>query len=425
MRCSRIPALTEEIRAILAAFRKGYTCPRFLQYRASIILLAEEGMENKAIGLEVGVHPNTARLWRNRFAEALPRLIRISGEEPDRLKDEVTAVLTDEARPGTPPTFGRDVRCKVMLLACQNPSDYGYEVSHWSLALLKLALIKEGIVSSISTGAIYHILRSAEIKPWKIGYYLHSKEEYESYETYSAKITLINSLYAQAEELKEKDVLVYCADEMTGIQALEHAYPDKPTLPGMDAKMDFNYIRHGVTTCIGFFNVQTGEMFDPFLNSTRKDDDFTEALSKVIDANPDKKHAFVLDNLNTHRSEALVRYVAGKIGYEGDLGKKGKNGILKDMESRTNFLADESHAIRFYYVPIHCSWMNQIEIWFGILNRRLLRRKSFTSIEMLENSIRTFVSQYNEFFAHPYKWNYNSVPEVKEYSAEELINAVA
>lgn len=154
---------------------------------------------------------------------------------------------------------------------------------------------------------------------------------------------------------------------MTGLQALEHAYPDKDVMPGMCARMDFNYIRHRTTSFIGFFNVQDGTIFDPYLKGTRSNSDFAEALSLVVDANPARKHLFVLDNLNVHKSEELVRYVAEKIGFTGDLGVKGKCGILKDMESREAFLTDESHAIRFLFVPIHCSWMNQIEIWFGIL----------------------------------------------------------
>ena len=95
------------------------------------------------------------------------------------------------------------------------------------------------------------------------------------------------------------------------------------------------------------------------------------------------------------------------------------------MKSREAFLSDESHAIRFLYVPIHCSWMNQIEIWFGILNRKLIRRTSFTSVEELQIKIRAFVKQYNELFAHPYKWKYNSVPEVKKHTVEELLEAIA
>ena len=424
MRRCKAFILTDKIRDILSTFSNSYSYPRFLQYRSQLLLLAEKGEDNKEIAVKIGVHPNTVRLWRNRFVSELSRLISIEQKEPSELKATVINLLTDIKRSGAPCTYDTDKRLKIRLLACQNPSDYGLEASHWSLSLLKSVLEKENI-THISKGGIYYILKTADIKPWKIRYYLHSKEKYESYETYSAKIARINALYAQAGELADNDTMVYCTDEMTCIQALEHAFPDKPTLPGKEARMDFNYIRHGTTTLIGFFNVATGTICDPFLNKTRTDEDFIKALSRVVDENPDKKHAFVLDNLNTHRSEALVRYIAEKIGYQGDLGVKGKYGILQNMESRADFLSDESHSIRFYYVPIHCSWMNQIEIWFGILNRRLLKRKSFKSVAMLEQSIQIFIEQYNELFAHPYNWTYNSVPEVKEYTAEGLLKGAA
>ena len=423
MRKSTPFVLTKAIRDILIALSKSYTEAFCLKQRASIILCAEKGWTNIQIANEIGIHYNTVALWRNRFIQELTYLVQVDEEEPKKLKDQVAISLTDLPRSGAPWIFDGAIRLKIRLMACQNPADYGFEASQWSLSLLRQAVINEKIVESISIGAIYHILISAQIKPWNIRYYLHSKEKYESYDTYSAKIQAINELYSQASNLLEQDILVWCTDEMTGIQALEHAYPDKPTMPGMDARMDFNYIRHGVTTLIGFYNVQSGKVFEPFLNDTRKEDDFTHALSQVIDANPDKQHIFVLDNLNTHRSETLVRYVAEKIGFQGDLGIKGQSGILKDMDSRAAFLADKSHAVRFCYVPIHCSWMNQIEIWFGIMNKRLLRRKSFTGVEALENSIRRFAKQYNDLFAHPFKWTYNSVPSIEKYAAEELLDA--
>ena len=155
-----------------------------------------------------------------------------------------------------------------------------------------------------------------------------------------------------------------------------------------------------------FFLCANRQVTTPYLKSTRTADDFVETIASVIDTNPEKEHAFAFafffDNLNIHKSVALVRYVAKKINYPGSLGIEQKFGIIKNSETRTEFLSDTSHFIRFYYVPFHCSWMNQIEIWFGVLNRQLIRHNSFKSVEELEMLIRDYITRYNSLFAHPY-----------------------
>ena len=196
---------------------------------------------------------------------------------------------------------------------------------------------------------------------------------------------------------------------MTGIQALEHKYPDKLPLPGQEAKMEFEYIRHGTTSLIGFFHVAEGKIFEPYLNETRTEVDFCEAVQQVVETDPGKSWVFVCDGLNTHKSESLVQLVATACNIEEDLGKKGKYGILKNKQSREEFLHDPNHRIRFVYTPKHCSWMNQIEIWFCIINRKLLKRKSYVSTEELRESIRRFIDQYN-ILTHPFKWTYTGVP---------------
>ncbi len=250
------------------------------------------------------------------------------------------------------------------------------------------------------------------MQPHKIRYWLHSTEKEEEPEVFAEKVNEICEVYRNAQENSRKGDYTISTDEMTGIQALEHKYPDKPPLPGQCAKMEFEYIRHGTTSLIGFFNVATGRVEAPYLNQTRTEADFVAAVRTLVNTASSASWTFVCDGLNTHKSESLVRFVAEKCNLNVDLGEKGKSGILKNMESRAEFLHDPSHRIRFVYTPKHSSWMNQIEIWFGIINRLLLKRKSYISVEKLEASILRFVDQYN-LTAHPFKWTYAGIPLAK------------
>ncbi len=247
------------------------------------------------------------------------------------------------------------------------------------------------------------------MQPHKIRYWLHSTEKTEDPDSFAQKVNEICGIYHNAQELSQEGAHVISTDEMTGIQALEHKYPDKLPLSGQCAKMEFEYIRHGTTSLIGFFDVASGRMETPYLNHTRTEEDFVNAVKALIDTDHEASWTFVCDGLNTHKSESLVRFVAEACSIDIDLGQKGKRGILKSMESRSAFLHDPAHRIRFVYTPKHSSWMNQIEIWFGIINRKLLKRKSYISIEDLENSIRLFIAQYN-LTAHPFKWTYAGIP---------------
>ena len=114
----------------------------------------------------------------------------------------------------------------------------------------------------------------------------------------------------------------------------------------------------------------------------------------------------MVDNLDTHRSASLVRWVADQSGVELDLGQKGKRGTLKNRQTRAAFLSDPSHRIVFHYTPKHTSWMNQVEIWLSILVRKLLKRGSFTSVDDLQQKVMGFIDYYNRTMAKPFKWTY-------------------
>jgi transposase len=210
--------------------------------------------------------------------------------------------------------------------------------------------------------------------------------------------------------LHEQGTHTVSCDEMTGIQALERLHATKPVKPGFVERREFEYVRHGTQTLIANFEVATGRIISPTIGDTRTEMDFAEHIKRSISANPEGEWIFVSDQLNTHKSETLVRFVAEQCNIQIDLGEKGKSGILKSIETRTAFLTCPSHRIRFVYTPKHASWLNQVEIWFSILVRKLLRRASFTSKENLAQRILTFIEYFNDTMAKPFKWTYKDRP---------------
>jgi hypothetical protein len=127
----------------------------------------------------------------------------------------------------------------------------------------------------------------------------------------------------------------------------------------------------------------------------------------LIDRHPDyETYHFVADQLNTHKSEALVRFVADFCDCREDLGIKGESGILKSMSTREAYLNDPNKRIIFHYTPKHASWMNQIEVWFGILMRKVIKRGNFSSQQDLKDKILAFIAYFNKTMSKPFKWTY-------------------
>jgi hypothetical protein len=196
-------------------------------------------------------------------------------------------------------------------------------------------------------------------------------------------------------------------EELTGVQALERKHPGLPLAPGKVERREFEYVRHGTRSFILSRDVVSGHLLAPACGPTRTEADFLAHLQAVIATHPEAiRWHVVCDQLNTHQSESLVRWVADLSGLQEDLGVKGERGILASIASRAAFLSDPAHTVVFHYTPKHSSWLNQIEIWLSILARKLLKRGSFPSVEDLQAKVFAFIDYYNRTMAKPFKWTY-------------------
>ena len=228
---------------------------------------------------------------------------------------------------------------------------------------------------------------------------------------FAEDVETICTLYAYTPLLHSLGVHVVSTDELTGIQALERKAPTKPMRPGLVERREFEYIRHGTQSAIVTFEVATGRIRQVSLGPTRKEDDFVAHVAHTIASDPEAGWVFVVDQLNIHQSMGLVELVARECGLSDAVAAAKAQGQFKSMVSRKMFLNDPTHRIQFIYTPTHTSWLNQIEIWFSILVRRVIKRSNFSSVEDLCVRIRAFVAYFNQT-AKPFNWTYTGRPLV-------------
>ncbi len=180
---------------------------------------------------------------------------------------------------------------------------------------------------------------------------------------------------------------------------------------GQEERQEFEYIRHGTLSLIANWDIAQGKVICPSLGPTRTESDFAHHIARTIQTAPNDAWIFIVDQLSTHQSVSLVRLVTACCQLDEELGIKGKEGVLKSMSTRAAFLADPTHRLRFVYIPKHSSWLNQIECWFSILVRRLLRRGNFVSTEDLEQQILDFMDYFNRTMAKPFQWKFKGFSE--------------
>jgi transposase len=399
--------ITQRQQQILDEFSRSRSEPYFLRQRSTIILLAFAGLLNEQIALRVDLERHQVGLWRCRWADAFDRLVRLECLDGGAaLRDAIREVLADAPRAGSPGKFTADQLALLFATACEPPEKSGRPITHWTHAELADELSKRGVVASISARHLGRLLDEAELKPYRVRYWLNAKEKDDP--DFVTDVQYVCATYAVAAGLYEKlGTHTVSTDEMTGIQALQRIAPSKPVQPGREARVEFEYSRHGTQALICNFHVVTGEVVSPSVGDTRTEEDFVRHIERTVATDPEAGWVFVTDQLNIHQSEGLVRLVARLCGIdEQTLGEKGKSGVLLSLLSRKEFLGEASHRIRFVYTPKHSSWLNQVEIWLGILARRVIRRGNFNSKEDLRSKILAFIDYFNEVLAKPFKWTF-------------------
>jgi transposase len=402
--------ITERQQDILRTIADAPTASSQLRQRATIILLAFQKRSNPEIARAVGLSRRQVSTWRRRWADAWDRLIRIECTASQAAtRRAIERALSDEPRPGPPGKFTPEQVVGILAVACEPPAKSGRPITQWTAGELADEVVKRGLVPSISPAQVGRYLREAALQPHKKRYWLNTTEK--DPRAFQEQAEAVCATYREAPALAEGHrTHTVSTDEMTGIQALERNAPDRPMTYGRCQRIEFEYTRHGTLTLIGNFEVTTGELIACTIGATRTEADFAGHIERTVATDPDASWIFVVDNLNIHCSETLVRVVAAACGIDEPLGKKGVRGVLRSLASRQAFLSDRGHRIRLVYTPKHSSWLNQIEVVFGVIMRKVIRRGSFTSVADLRSKLSNFIEYFNRVFAKPFHWTYTGRP---------------
>jgi putative transposase len=311
----------------------------------------------------------------------------------------------------------------------EDPAAAGCPTGSWSLDDLALAICREahdqdllrarlaaaaGAASAaqpapaapdlrpMSRSTIQRILTEADLKPHKSAYWLNSHDP-----DFQAKAGDICQLYLSAPALFQAGELVISTDEKTGILIRRRKYPSKPAQPGLPRRREHEYVRLGSTHLSASFCVPTGQVaYD--LTRTHGGDDFVAHLRHAVGEMPRaRRYHWVVDNNRTHSTPAVCALVAELSGLAVPEG-------LKTAKARRQWLSDGGHRHVFHFTPVHGSWLNQVELFFGVLTRKLLKRDDFASAEAFVQRLQSWMAYYNEQWAHPYRWTYAGTPLVRD-----------
>ena len=315
--------------------------------RARLILLAADGESNRSIADKIGMHYNQVGRWRRRYGE-----LGLAG-------------LVDEDRPGRPHVYGHDEVLKMVHLVTTEPPDAR---TAWTCELVAEQMAAEG--TPISASQVWRIFDGLDLKPWQTESWMTSNDP-----EFWAKASDVCGLYLNPPE----NAVVWSVDEKSQIQAKSRVAPTSEATPGRRRRQDHGYVRHGTAVLFAGLDVHDGQVAGWVTDSTRSDN-FVAFLGDLVGQTPAGLDLHcIVDNLSAH-STAKVHA----------------------------FLADNPH-VQLHYTPTHASWLNQVELFFSILQRRLIRNGEFDSVEELADRIIEFIKAYNRK-AKPFRWTYDGRP---------------
>jgi transposase len=312
--------------------------------------------------------------------------------------------------PEDPGAFPPDERLHVLTLASSKTEDHDQPATRWSLDDIAFTIVNEAASRAISRSTIQRILAAADLKPHKSVYWLNSHDP-----DFDARAQDICQLYRNASALYQQGRLVLSSDEKTGMQILQRKYATQLAQPGKPEKREFEYIRHGTRVLLTSFVVPTGKVVWK-LGETRTSLDWVSHLRQVREHYPDMRgYDWIVDNLNTHWSLEVCRLVAEwcEVPFVAQ--------ELRCGAQRRAFLSDPQHKVVFHFTPKHGSWLNQVELFFSVLSRQVLRRGDFASVEQFEARLQAWLEKYNESRAHAYRWTYTGEPLVRGTPWEQTL----
>ncbi len=324
--------------------------------RAQIVLLARGGLGSEEIARRLGITARSVRKWKGRFAD-----------------NPCLEGLEDGERCGRPAQIPVEIRCQLVQLACHRPDDEEDPAPFrdiWTHASLSDALAKS-TGYRISVSEVGRILRFEDLRPHRVRQWLKSSDV-----DFLAKAKRICRLYRNP----PKDAVVVCVDEKP-MQVLERKHPTHTNPQDGSVRYEYEYKRHGTQCLLAAFNVKTGRVLGRVVphRDAAALVSFMNALARRY---PDKKVYVVWDNLNIH--------------YDGN-----------DRRWKA-FNRRHGNRFRFVYTPKHASWMNQVEIWFSILQRRILKHGDFVSPGAQAHRVMGFINHWNRHEHHPFRWTWRT-----------------